>query len=211
MREQQREEAQRRQRARDRRNLILIGAGVVGAALAIFLVSAYLNNQQNQNASAHLAFAASTGTPPGTLVADEGTPTHIDPATTLSYKNYPPTSGPHYGQPDGPASWQTDAAMREGTFIHNMEHGGIVIAYNCPSGSDCTTLKNQLDNYVQNLVPAEPQFHEYKIVMTPYARGMTHRVALLAWHYLEFLDSYDQAAITRFYEAHVDQGPEHIP
>ena len=210
LRQQQREEAQRRQRATDRRNLILIGAGVVAAAIAIFLVSAYLNNQQNQNPVGHLAFVSYAGTPPGTLVPDEGTPTHIDPATTWPYKNYPPTSGPHYGQPDGPASWQTDAPMREGTFLHNMEHGGIVIAYNCPSGSDCTTLKNQLHNYVQNLVPADPQFNEYKMVMTPYARGMTHRVALLAWHYIEFLDGYDQAAITKFYEAHVNQGPEHI-
>jgi hypothetical protein len=71
-------------------------------------------------------------------------------------------------------------------------------------------LKNQLDNYVQNLVPAEPSFNEYKIVMTPYARGMKHKVALLAWHYIEWLDGYDQNAITKFYEAHVDNGPEHI-
>ena len=211
LRQQQREEAQRRQRARDRRNLILIGAGVVAAGIVIFLVSAYLNHQQNQVAAGHLSFAAYTGTTlPGTLMPDEGTPTHIDPSTTWSYKNYPPTSGPHYGQPDGPASWQTDAPMREGTFIHNMEHGGIVIAYDCPSGSDCTTLRNQLDNFVQNLVPAEPTFSEYKIVMTPYARGMTHKVALLAWHYVEWLDGYDQAAITTFYEAHVDKGPEPI-
>ena len=78
------------------------------------------------------------------------------------------------------------------------------------SGSDCTTLKNQLENYVKNLAPAEPQFKKVKVVMTPYSRGMQKKVALVAWHYVEFLDSYDQAEITRFYENHVDQGPERI-
>jgi len=207
LRQQQREEAQRRQRAKDRRNLLLIGAALAVAGIAIFLTAAFLNHQ-SPGGSGHLAFKAYTGNLPGIQMPDEGTATHIDPSTTWSYKNYPPTSGPHFSAPDGPASWQTDAPMREGTFIHNMEHGGIVIVYDCASGSACTTLKNQLDNYVQNLVPADPQFNEYKMVMTPYARGMTHKVGLLAWHYVEWLDGYDQAAITRFYEAHVDQGPE---
>ncbi|HYM50988.1 MAG TPA: DUF3105 domain-containing protein [Candidatus Limnocylindrales bacterium] len=207
LRQQQREEAARRQRAQDRRSLLLVGAGVLVVGLAIWVTAVYLGHQ---GSGGHLAFTAYSGPTLGTQVADEGTPSHIDPATTWNYKNYPPTSGPHYAQPDGPAPWQTDQAMREGTYLHNLEHGGIAILYNCPSGSDCTTLKNQLDAYVQNLVPAEPQFNEYKIVMTPYARGMTHKVALLAWHYIQFLDGYDQNAITKFYEDHVNQGPEHI-
>jgi hypothetical protein len=119
LRQQQREEAQRRQRAKDRRNLFLIAAGVVLVGVAIFVTAAFLNHQ-NPTGTGHLAFAAYNGTPPGSQMPDEGTPTHIDPSTTWNYKNYPPTSGPHYGQPDGPAAWQTDAAMREGTFIHNL-------------------------------------------------------------------------------------------
>jgi len=39
---------------------------------------------------------------------------------------------------------------------------------------------------------------------------MQKKVAVLAWHYILFLDSYDQNAITQFYENHVDQGPEQI-
>jgi len=59
-------------------------------------------------------------------------------------------------------------------------------------------------------VPAEPKFGEFKMVMTPYSHGMQKKVALVAWHYIEFLDGYDQQAITQFYENHVDQGPEPI-
>ena len=101
--------------------------------------------------------------------------------------------------------------MQEGVFLHNLEHGGIVILYDCPGGNSCDALRNQLQNYVKNLAPAEPQFNEVKIVMSPYSRGMQKKVAVLAWHYLEFLDGYDQNEITRFYESHVDQGPERIP
>ena len=36
------------------------------------------------------------------------------------------------------------------------------------------------------------------------------RIALVAWHWVEFLDQYDQAEISRFYEVHVNTGPEKI-
>jgi hypothetical protein len=212
LRQQQREEAQRRQQARERRNLIVIAAGVVVTGVAILLIAVFLNHQQNPTNAQHIAFAAYSGPAPGTLVADEGTPSHIDPSTVWPYKNYPPTSGPHYGQPNGPAPWQTiDTQLSEGTFIHNLEHGGIVILYNCGSGSDCSSLKSSIDDYVQNRVPADPQFGAYKVIAAPYTRNMSHKVALLAWHYIQWLDAFDQNAITKFYEAHVNQGPEKVP
>jgi len=211
LRQQQREEAVARQRARDRRNLLIIG-GILGvAAVGILVVALYLSNQAKQAIANRLPFQTVSGTV-GTQVPDEGTPSHIDPSTTWPYKFYPPTSGPHYVVAgSAPAPWQTIDTLVEGQFVHNLEHGGIAILYNCPSGSDCTSLKDSLTNYVRTLAPAEPTYNEIKIVMTPYSRGMQKKVALLAWHYVEFLDSYDQSAITRFYENHVDQGPEQVP
>jgi len=47
--------------------------------------------------------------------------------------------------------------------------------------------------------------------MSPYIRGIDHRIALLAWDWIDQFDAYDQDRITRFYEAHVDQGPEQVP
>jgi hypothetical protein len=208
LRQQQREEAQRKQRATERRNLIVIAAGVAVVGVVIFITAQLLQHSAT-GGQQHLTFQAQSGTA-GIQIPDEGTPTHIDPSTTWNYKFYPPTSGPHYSVPgSAPAAWQTvDQPLVEGQFVHNLEHGGIVILYNCPSG--CSQLVGQLKNYVQNLAPPDPEFNEYKILMTPYSRGMTHKVALIAWHWIEWLDGYDQAAITRFYEIHVDQGPEHI-
>ena len=209
LRQQQREDAAARQRARDRRNLFIIG-GILGtAALVILIVALALNHASQVSNQNRLPFQTVSGTV-GTAVPDEGQ-THVDPSTTPTYKSYPPASGPHYSvQGLAPVPWQTIATLQEGQYIHNLEHGGIVILNDCPSGADCTTLKNSLENYVKTLAPVEPQFKEIKVVLSPYSRGMRKKVALVAWDYIEFLDGYDQAEITRFYENHVNQAPEKI-
>ena len=210
LRQQQREEAAARQRARDRRNLFIIG-GILGtAAVAILIVALALNHAAQVSTQNRLPFQTVSGTI-GTAVPDEGR-THVDPSTTPTYKSYPPASGPHYSaQGIAPVPWQTIDTLQEGQYLHNLEHGGIAILYDCPSGTACTTLKNSLENYVKNLAPVEPTYGEVKVVLTPYSRGMQKKVALVAWDYIEFLDSYDQAEITRFYENHVNKGPEQIP
>jgi len=210
LRQQQREEAAARQRARDRRNLFIIG-GILGtAAVAILIVALALNHAAQVSTQNRLPFQTVSGTV-GQAVADEGR-NHVDPSTAPTYKFYPPASGPHFSvQGVAPVPWQTIDTLQEGQYIHNLEHGGIAILYDCPSGADCTTLKNALENYVRNLAPVEPTYHEIKVVLTPYSRGMQKKVALVAWDYIEFLDGYDQAEITRFYENHVNQGPEQIP
>ncbi|MDQ6709785.1 MAG: DUF3105 domain-containing protein [Candidatus Dormibacteraeota bacterium] len=210
MRQAQREEAAARQRARDRRNLMIIGGGVVVLALAIIVVAQILNHASQVASANHIKFRA-VATLVGQQVKDEGR-NHIDPSTTATYALYPPSSGPHYNaQGIAPVTWRTIGTLAEGQYIHNLEHGGIVVLYNCPSGSDCTSLRNQLENYVNNLVPVEPQFNEMKIVLSPYSRGMQKKIALVAWDYVQFLDTYDQNAITTFYESHVDKGPEAVP
>jgi hypothetical protein len=213
LRQQQREEAVARQRARDRRNLLIIG-GVLGtAAVAILVVALALNHASQVSNQNRLPFQAVSGTL-GQPVADEGR-THVDPSTTPTYKFYPPASGPHYSASGiAPVPFPTIATssnpLVEGQYIHNLEHGGIAILYHCPTGTDCTTLQKSLENYVNNLAPIEPTFNEVKIVLSPYSQGMQKKVALVAWDYIEFLDSYDQAEITRFYENHVNKGPEQI-
>jgi len=186
---------------------MLIGGVFVLAAAAILVVAMILNRSQ----PARLPFVAQpAGAVAGQQVPDEGQPRHIPGGTQAAYRVYPPTSGPHYGQPDAPVAWQSHGPLVEGQYLHNLEHGGIAILYHCPTG--CEALRTQLENYVDNLAPEEPQFHEVKVVLTPYTHGMgDHRIALLAWHWIEFLDSYEQQELTRFYEIHVGHGPEQIP
>ncbi|HLB78518.1 MAG TPA: DUF3105 domain-containing protein [Candidatus Dormibacteraeota bacterium] len=205
MRQAQRAEAARRQKAAERRSLLIIVGVLAAAALAISITALYLYNSTPR----HLTFQP-VAQDVGQVVPSEGQQ-HVQAGTQVTYQHQPPTSGSHYSQAGlAPVAWQTIGTLQPEVWVHNLEHGGIVVLYNCPTG--CDNLQKQLTTYVNSIVPAEPQYGEYKIILSPYSQGMgTHKVALLAWGRIEFLDGYDQAKITQFYEARVDQGPERIP
>ncbi len=205
MRQAQRAEAARRQKAAERRSLLIIVGVLAAAALAISITALYLYNSTPR----HLTFQP-VAQDVGQVVPDEGRQ-HVQAGTQVTYQHQPPTSGSHYSQAGiAPVAWQTIGTLQPEVWVHNLEHGGIVVLYNCPSG--CDDLQKQLTTYVNSIVPPEPQYGEYKVIMSPYSEGMgTHKVALLAWDRIEFLDVYDQANITTFYESHVDKGPERIP
>jgi len=205
MRQAQRAEAARRQKAAERRSLLIIVGVLAAAALAISITALYLYNSTPR----HLTFQPAAQDV-GQVVPDEGRQ-HVQAGTQVTYQHQPPTSGSHYSQAGiAPVAWQTIGTLQPEVWVHNLEHGGVVVLYNCPSG--CDDLQKQLTTYVNSIVPPEPQYGEYKVIMSPYSEGMgTHKVALLAWDRIEFLDGYDQANITTFYESHVDKGPERIP
>src|SRR2546426_5758595 len=92
LRQQQREEAAARQRARDRRNLFIIG-GVLGtAAVAILIVALALNHAAQVSTQNRLPFQTVSGTV-GTAVPHEGRK-HVDPPTTPPYPVLPPPPRP---------------------------------------------------------------------------------------------------------------------
>ncbi|MBI5620514.1 DUF3105 domain-containing protein [Candidatus Gottesmanbacteria bacterium] len=67
---------------------------------------------------------------PGTKIADLGRD-HVSPeeVAKFTYNSNPPTSGPHLSM------WVRagvfDRAQREGELIHSLEHGYVIINYNC--------------------------------------------------------------------------------
>ena len=76
---------------------------------------------------------------PGKRMADQGRQ-HIGPGDTHpNYNSYPSTSGWHYPQPLAPVRWGIHSTYIEDEYyIHNLEHGGIAIFYNCEV--DCPEL-----------------------------------------------------------------------
>ena len=131
---------------------------------------------------------------------------HIDEGTKspVEYNSNPPSSGPHYPQP---APWGVkDTAEADERYIHNLEHGGVWITYKPDLAAD---QLNQLKAAVSAL-PPDAQFNEVKIVMSPRAAN-TSPVSLVAWTYVENLDTPDATKIKDFYLNHVDKGPELIP
>lgn len=109
------------------------------------------------------------------------------------YNSVPATSGWHYGQPNAPVAWGVyKDFLPDEVLIHNLEHGGIGLHYNCPEG--CPELAAQLAEFASKYP---------KIVVSPYP-GMETRIALTAWTYLDKFDEFDAERITDFIEAHIN-------
>ena len=120
------------------------------------------------------------------------------------YNSTPPTSGPHF---DTPAAWgDSHTTLPEETWIHNLEHGGIVALYNCPQG--CPGLVQSLDDFLKT-----GPFSKYgyaKMVVTPYSK-IPNKLTMVAWSFYLPLADFDDAAMRKFLKDHQDKGPEDIP
>ena len=147
-----------------------------------------------------------TLTPPPTeyAVPDEGR-FHIEVGTAADYAHFPPSSGSHYGQiPDW--GFYRDPVPPE-YFVHNLEHGGIVILYNCPTA--CPDSEKVFVTLL-NSAPAETTFNEVKILVSPNAK-IDSPVIALAWGWELDLPQTDLDLLLGFYNRHVNQGPELAP
>lgn len=67
---------------------------------------------------------------PGTKIVDQGRD-HVAPEAVaqFTYNSNPPTSGPHL--PTWVRGGVFDTAQSEGELIHSLEHGYVVVSYNC--------------------------------------------------------------------------------
>lgn len=146
--------------------------------------------------------------PPTRMLQDEGRG-HVANDTPLTFRNDPPASGTHYFD-WMPYNVYAEAAS-PGYWVHNLEHGAIVILYKCPAGqSECPEA--QLVQQLRELHTTAPpgKYGEVKMVVTQYPRLRT-QLAALAWNRILELQSFDREALLAFYQAHVDKGPEDVP
>ncbi len=111
------------------------------------------------------------------------------------YNSVPGTSGWHYEQPLAPVRWGVhEQFLPDEVLIHNLEHGGVGIHYNCPAS--CPELVDQLGNITRRARRA---------VMSPYP-DMDTQIALTAWNYIDKFDEFDEQRIEDFINAHLDSG-----
>jgi hypothetical protein len=114
------------------------------------------------------------------------------------YNSTPPTSGWHYAQP---APWGISAVpIPNETQVHNLEHGGIMVQYDCPQG--CPDIVAQLEAIARS--------YRSKVILAPYP-GLERPIALTSWGKIAFLDSVDEAFIRRFIAENKDKAPEFFP
>ena len=127
---------------------------------------------------------------------------HFEPGETLpvEYTSKPATSGYHYSginleipEKQAPVAWRVyNTPISDEVLVHNLEHGGVGIHYNCPEG--CPELIQSLSE-IANI--------RQKVLVSPYS-GIDNKIALTAWRYMDVFDVFDKERIIRFIETHVN-------
>jgi hypothetical protein len=160
----------------------------VGAVAVVFIFSLFAGGLQN---IASPQGPAPDG--PGVRYSSQGS-THISrDETHAPYNSVPATSGWHYADLSSPARWGVyDEPVEDEVLVHNLEHAGVVIHYNCPEG--CDEMVEQLEEIVKGAT---------KLVLAPNPDIGT-KIALTAWTFLDELDEFNQVRIEAFISAHVN-------
>lgn len=96
---------------------------------------------------------------PGQQVADLGRE-HVPDGTKVQYNSNPPTSGSHFA--DWTRAGVYEQPISDGHLIHALEHGYVVISYNCMKLS--SKSKVQSSKLISNAFA-----HEEEITSTPSA------------------------------------------
>lgn len=121
------------------------------------------------------------------------------------YTSQPASSGPHYSDASAPIAWGIySEEVQPEVYLHNIEHGGVVIAYNPEklSAEDLQKLKDFL-------IPADQSasFKPARFILMP-STAISQTLGLAAWEYTLDLETFDKASITTFYNQHANNAPE---
>jgi hypothetical protein len=128
--------------------------------------------------------------------------THIPCTSPATYNTEPPSSGNHYPVW---AAYQTYATpIPWGNLVHNLEHGAVVIVYNCPDG--CIGEVAAAQAWIDAL-PADPSCGTNRIILAP-DPTLSVRFAATAWQWTLRADCFDAAAFTQFFTDHYSHGLE---
>ncbi len=184
--------AQRRARRRTFLAVIAVVVGVLVIAAAVLVLLGGNRGLDKEAAAVQgYSYPSLQMFPP-----DPGGRRHL--AAGESYDNYnsnPPTSGPHASATATPGVH--DEPVPKEMAVHNMEHGQVVVWYNCiapqPLNADaCNTLKQSLAGVV-----SEANNRGKRVVTTPYS-AMDYRIALTAWQFLDGFGEFDAQHVRTF-------------
>ena len=139
---------------------------------------------------------------PGVAVPNEGW-THVAEGSAITYRNNPPASGPHY-----PVwlRWQEySAPMARGYWVHNLEHGGIVVVYRPDAPAD--VIARLTDAF--RGIPVDPACGHPRSLLTPDPL-LPRLTAAIAADFVLLSDTVDPQAIRDFALALRNHGPEQV-
>lgn len=144
---------------------------------------------------------------------------HIPVCSLTDYLTNPPSSGNHY-----PiwADYQTyTSPVPFGFLVHNLEHGAIVLSYNCAVGTGSHTGPSECDAEVaaaQQMINGLPVDQEclslgqgvtFRAILSP-DPDLDVRFAASAWGWTLRADCFDPDTFRAFAVTHYNQGREDI-
>ncbi len=173
--------------ARERRQRLVWVGGSVVVVIALAIGAVALSRSAGAGAGA-----------PGVAVLIQGAD-HIQIGQSHPpYNSDPPTSGWHYETALDAGFYEESAPDEQ--LVHNLEHGHVVISYDCRKLDDCETVKSQLRGIFE-------RYDGWKVTVVP-RENADAAIALTAWGRIDKLDRFDEGRITAFIDAWRDRGPE---
>lgn len=149
---------------------------------------------------------------PGTAVMDQGRD-HVSKEKweKFEYSSNPSTSGPH------DVEWIKkgiyDTPQRDGYLIHSLEHGYVVMHYNCAaptinvSMDDKVWVSESCTKLIQDLTDITEKKKLWKLIVVPNPAIPT-RIAVVAWNRIARMNSVERETLGEFIDVFRDRGPE---
>lgn len=134
------------------------------------------------------------------MKSDPHLPTDSDPG---QYNSDPPTSGLHYASEAEAGFYDENIyTYPAGYLVHNLEHGYVIISYNCDLLDDasCSELKSQIRSVMDDLGGV-------KLIAYPW-NSMDVPVAMTSWGRIQKFEIFDMEQAKAFYRANLNRAPE---
>lgn len=136
---------------------------------------------------------------------------HVPEGTVITYSTNPPSSGSHY--PIWANFKEYDHPVADGYLVHSMEHGAVVIFYDCDPNA-CVAPPGVLDalRAVRNAAPTDPSCDpsiRVRVILAPRPDNDV-AVAAAAWGATYKADCVDAPSLSKFITDFYGKGPENF-
>jgi hypothetical protein len=127
---------------------------------------------------------------------------HVAACTAIDYATNPPSSGEHY--PTWADYGVYDFALPRGYWVHNLEHGSVVVTYNC---SACDSEIAAAKAWLAQLSPdAACPGGTPRVLLVPDPQ-LDVAWAASSWGFTLRAECFDPEAFSEFYVSHAGQPP----
>jgi hypothetical protein len=143
---------------------------------------------------------------------------HHPVGTAITWSTNPPVTGQHF---EHWAKWDRHyTELDRGFYVHNAEHGGIILLYNCPDGCDdiVDSMVDLVSAFPTDPVRADvppvsnceaPVRNRLLVAADPLLPAGV-KVAAVAWNNSYTASCFNKAEIDAFIAANYERSPEDV-